>query len=237
MNYKITNIKKKQSDILLIIFTSHGHNKKKNKYPFSFFTYFDNLNVNKLFIREKEKCNWYMNGINNEYNDIISCVDYIKTVINENFTNIKKIFTFGSSSGGFASILFGILLNCEIICASPQTNICLNFEKTLIKNISPLTNCLFNYNFKTKQPTNFEKVNNLKYMDLGLLAKNLNYNKKIYYIVGKYNKQDMYYLRYFINTININSLFIKFLNTNHHVVTSFLTKNEFNKILFNIINK
>tara|TARA_B100000035_G_scaffold305394_1_gene306182 strand:+ start:29 stop:742 length:714 start_codon:yes stop_codon:yes gene_type:complete len=237
MNYKITNIKKKQSNTLLIIFTSHGMSKKINKYPFSFFTYFDKLNVNKLFIREKEKCNWYMNGINNEYNNIISCVDYIKTIINENFTNIKKIFTFGLSSGGFAAILFGILLNCQIICASPQTNICLNFEKRLIKNISPLTNYLFNYNLKTKQLTNFEKVNNLKYMDLGLLAKNLNYNKKIYYIVGKYNKQDMYYLRYLTSKINTNNLFIRYLNTNHHKITLFLKKDEFNKIIFNIINR
>lgn len=58
----------------------------------------------------------YLKGINNELNSVEKVLEFLKKE-----TLGSKIITVGSSAGGFASVLFGILLNAEyIISFSPQ---------------------------------------------------------------------------------------------------------------------
>ena len=71
-----------------------------------------------IFVRDLKK-SWYLYGINDKYNDVPSLAEYLK-----NLTSGYEIITLGSSAGGFAAILFGILLKADrIYCFSGQFNI------------------------------------------------------------------------------------------------------------------
>ena len=62
-----------------------------------------------IFIRDLQQ-KWYSKGINNEINSIESLLEFLKQE-----TKGYKIITMGSSAGGYAATLFGILLNAECI--------------------------------------------------------------------------------------------------------------------------
>ncbi|MBN2779202.1 MAG: hypothetical protein JXR36_16340 [Bacteroidales bacterium] len=62
-----------------------------------------------IFLRDIKK-QWYLTGINSEINSIEKLKNFL---IKE--TNGYKIITIGSSAGGFAAVLFGSMLNAEIV--------------------------------------------------------------------------------------------------------------------------
>lgn len=62
-----------------------------------------------IFLRDISKQH-YLNGINNEINSSDKLLEFLKRE-----TEGSKIITIGASSGGFAAVLFGILLNAEYI--------------------------------------------------------------------------------------------------------------------------
>ena len=62
-----------------------------------------------IFIRDIQK-QWYLNGINSELNSIEKVVSFLNKE-----TLGYKVITLGSSSGGFAAVLFGSFLNAEKI--------------------------------------------------------------------------------------------------------------------------
>jgi hypothetical protein len=76
------------------------------------YDYLTKNNYNVIFFRDLQY-NWYINGISNITFDIEDTVNYLKELILniKKIININKIIIIGEYSGGFASILFGCLLN------------------------------------------------------------------------------------------------------------------------------
>jgi len=73
-------------------------------------------NYDKLFIRDLHKT-WYSTGVGDITNNVEENVSLLKDLIK----NYDKIITIGQGSGGYASILYGNLLNVDkVIAFSPQ---------------------------------------------------------------------------------------------------------------------
>lgn len=108
---------------------------KRNRFP----------NAGKhIFIRDIRK-QWYIGGINNALDTPLKMMNFLK-----NETHGYKVYTLGSSAGGYAAILFGSMLKASRVYAF---NAQLNLEVTM-KSSKPLTDpILFNtvenkeYNF------------------------------------------------------------------------------------------
>jgi hypothetical protein len=112
----------------------------------------------KLFLQD-DTSRWYLYGINGISNNIIETKNYIQKKIKK----YKNITFIGTSSGGYAAILFGSLLNInKVISFIPQTNLNVIKRKNIIND------------------------NNKKYIDL---KKFINNNTK-YFLIGKYSNND-----------------------------------------------
>jgi len=112
------------SDTLLVTFAGFG---SKGSLPtFVFYNFLKQYsNIDKLFIRDI-KCNYYINGLKNETKNFEETLELYKYLINKK--KYKKIIGLGCSSGGYACILYGHLLNfTKLFIFSPQTVI--NDEK------------------------------------------------------------------------------------------------------------
>lgn len=62
-----------------------------------------------IFIRDINKC-WYTKGVSNDLNSVEKIFEFLKREVGN-----KKLITVGSSSGGYAACLFGMLLKAEYI--------------------------------------------------------------------------------------------------------------------------
>ncbi|MGS0466416.1 hypothetical protein ACU8V3_04030 [Cobetia marina] len=90
-----------------------------------------NSDNNFIFLKDFWQC-WYQKGLLGVADGIDSTVEYIKNIL-PNTT--KRIICIGTSSGGFAAILFSELLKAEIsVSFSPQTYI---DRKTFVRFRSP----------------------------------------------------------------------------------------------------
>ena len=113
-------------------------------------------NCDKLFYLDKTS-RFYINGIQTISKSIEETTQYISSKIKD----YKKVCFIGTSAGGYASILYGSLLNIDYVLAfKPQTNL------EIIKNI-------------------FDK-DNIKYINL----KNYINNKTKYKLIGNKNITD-----------------------------------------------
>ena len=87
--------------------------------PFEFFNFLTNNfpDTDKLFYIDK-KCNHYHKGIEGISKDVPETVEYLKSKIK----GYRQVIFMGLSAGGYASILFGSLLNVtNVIAFIPQT--------------------------------------------------------------------------------------------------------------------
>lgn len=167
-NYEIIYNEKAEKKTAIIYFSSNGiyfpnteeEFKKtvlnKNRYEWK-----KNLipNCHKhIFIRDIRK-QWYLNGINREINSLESLEDFLK----KETAGYDEIITTGSSSGGFASVLFGIKLNtAKIFSFNGQ------FDIGYLLNEA---DC------ETKNPIIFQRANDLevkKYFNLEKYIKEFN---------------------------------------------------------------
>lgn len=114
-----------------------------------------------IFIRDLRH-KWYAEGINKEINSIESMLEFLKQE-----TKGSKIITLGSSAGGYAAVLFGILLNAEHIFSFsgqfviPEVN---NNYSSLIDLISTSNIPIF-YLYPNKNIKDIEQFNLVKDFD------------------------------------------------------------------------
>ena len=86
--------------------------------PAEFLKTFTAKNINTLFLKDFQQC-WYQQGLLGLSNNILETVEIIKKQIPP---HQEKTYTIGTSAGGFAAILFGVLLGVDkIIAFGPQT--------------------------------------------------------------------------------------------------------------------
>jgi hypothetical protein len=89
--------------------------------PFEFFKLTDDLQVNKIFLRDLDQ-SFYHSGLLGISEDIDGTVAFLKQKIDE--SGADKVVLFGNSMGGYAALLFGILLGADTVHAVvPQTYI------------------------------------------------------------------------------------------------------------------
>ena len=114
-SYKVNVV---NSDTLVISFA--GHDRIFGGIPrFEFVNFMDAhfKNISRHFYLDKH-LNSYHQGIHEITNNIDETVDYLRTEI----ANYKNVICLGVSSGGYAAILFGSLLNVKYVLAFiPQT--------------------------------------------------------------------------------------------------------------------
>lgn len=98
---------------LIIVFSSVNSN------GFSFSKQFSDLSINKVFVRDKLDA-WYQKGTGSYTTSVEGLAGKLSEIIAS--TQPSRTLTFGTSMGGYASILFGNLINVDaVIASSPQT--------------------------------------------------------------------------------------------------------------------
>jgi hypothetical protein len=124
---------------------------------FEFFKSLENLDCDKIFIRDFNQA-WYHKGIDKDQSSINETVLYLK----EKCKGYKKVCFLGNSMGGYASILFGVLVEVDTILAfSPQTFIDrFNRLKYLDRRWKKQIQSIYSSN--AKQPTFFDLKKVLK---------------------------------------------------------------------------
>ena len=85
-----------------------------------------------IFIRDIQK-QWYLNGINSELNSIEKIFEFLKIE-----TKGYKVITLGSSSGGYAAVLFGSFLNAEKILSFNGQFQILDLLKNSCEEVDPI---------------------------------------------------------------------------------------------------
>ncbi|WP_456376514.1 hypothetical protein [Lutibacter sp.] len=147
-----------------------------------------------IFIRDIQK-QWYLHGINNKINSVEKLVYFL---IKE--TEGYKVITLGSSSGGFASVLFGSFLNAEKVLSFNGQFQVLDLLKTSSEVIDPIV---------------FREKNNLsinKYFSIKKFIKN---PARIYYFFSNKSDWDITNKKHIedVNALNI----ISFTTSNHGI--------------------
>ena len=107
------------SEVLLIVFASRNDDRANTQFQFR--KLLSQVNIKKIFVRDVHDA-WYNKGLKNIVDSIEGIAEYLKEQIEQ--IKPKKLITLGSSSGGYAALLFGYLLNADkSIAFSPQTKI------------------------------------------------------------------------------------------------------------------
>lgn len=89
--------------------------------PFEFYRLTKNLNVNKIYLRDLSQT-WYHSGLPGISNSIDETTSFLKRSIHA--SDVTTVVVMGNSMGGYAAILFGVLIHADIIHAfSPPTSI------------------------------------------------------------------------------------------------------------------
>jgi len=107
---------KTNSKFLFIVFGGVA-NKVAGERPLVFINYLKNAGYDVIFLRDFEK-SWYHLGVNTAGGNIDEVAEFLKKTAKEYGT----VITWGNSMGGYASILFGSLINADMCFAFvPQT--------------------------------------------------------------------------------------------------------------------
>jgi hypothetical protein len=94
--------------------------------PFEFFRLTEDLPVGKVFIRDHDQA-WYQFGVRGLGDDPASACAALRATLDDH--GVRRVVTFGNSAGGFAAILFGVLLGAaEIHAFAPQTSMTRGFR-------------------------------------------------------------------------------------------------------------
>ena len=84
--------------------------------PFEFFRSLSELDVKTAFLRDHEEA-WYHKGVRGVGSDI----DSVATYVHDLATRAEDAVMIGNSAGGYAALMFGALLGCEVHALNPQT--------------------------------------------------------------------------------------------------------------------
>ncbi len=87
--------------------------------PYEFFNITKDIHVNKIFLRDLKQL-WYHAGLPGLTDSVVSTANYLKDRIAE--SEAGKVVVFGTSMGGYAALLFGILIGADEVHAfAPNT--------------------------------------------------------------------------------------------------------------------
>lgn len=184
---------------------------------FEFYSSSKIINENKIFIRDFDQC-WYQKGLPGIGNDIFSIFNYLKATINA--MEPQKVYFVGNSMGGYAAILFSILVGSgEAIAFSPQTFLTDKLRKQYddnrwsqhIKRIYELPNIIE------------------EYLDIRKLMSMKNNQNKISIFVATDNRKDEIHANHLCDFPHVNVY--KFKEGGHNVVKFLRDQGKLSTIL------
>jgi len=183
--------------------------------PFEFFNFTADLDVNKIYIRDLSQT-WYHAGIYGITEDIDETAAFLKKIINE--SGSERVVVFGNSMGGYAAILFGVLIRADIVHAFvPQT-----FINNLFYVISR-DKLLFTQN-------NFP----CEYFDLKEVIQNHNSLPDINIYYDEFSEMDRIHAMH-LSTLN-NVKLHQYRDGQHSLVRLLRDSGELNKIIVSSLN-
>lgn len=185
----------KKSNELIIVFTARD---TKGSGKFDFFNSLNNYEHNKFFFRDVSN-KWYLYGVNEISSTHLGFVKYLQNFINKN--KITNIITIGSSAGGFAAILYGMILKAnKVIAFSPQT-------------------CITNAFLKDNQDDRWIELLSFEPVEQMDTAHFLNKDTELYLYSCK-NKYDMLHAKYLLS--KHNKTYHKTCKCEQHSVSKYL---------------
>lgn len=110
------------ADALLVVFSGHFANlaERGAEIPFEFRRFLSRhpLSIHLLFLRDPTMT-WYLDGIEGVGNTVDEIASFISR--ERELLAVPSLFTLGSSMGGFAALLFGHILQADVVLAfGPQ---------------------------------------------------------------------------------------------------------------------
>lgn len=193
LNNELTSVLMKlepSSQTLLVCF---GGIKGELPIPvFEFLNSLDKYTINKIFLRDFRQV-WYHQGLLNISSNSEETLSYLKKKITE--INAKRVIFLGNSSGGYAAILYGCLLNVNHVLAfSPQTF------------VNKLTRFFKRDQRWQSQISTMYDIKNLdkKILNLCDLLNSTKYNTTVNIYYGKNNKLDSKHAMFLRKCNNIN---------------------------------
>lgn len=214
----LCDIKKDKRFPLIIVFGGLYGNIGHNIYEFKSFLQ-SNFDIHFIFVKDRSQ-SWYTNGVYGVGNNIDEVVRHLSNKIKK--IKYTKIITTGMSMGGYASLLFGKLLNAEnIISFSPQIFI---DDKSRKKYKD------FRYNKEISKIINLKKK---KYKNL-LLEDFSSVKSNILLVVPENTKIDILHVNLF-NKKNKSSRILVIKNQTHTSLMKYLRDND--NYLYRIFKK
>lgn len=210
------------SDTLIVTFAGMGW--KKSIPTFIFHNFLTPYTVDKLFLRDI-KMRYYLTGLKHCTDNFEQTVEFIKNMTIDK--GYKKIIAIGCSSGGYAAILYGNLLNfTKIIAFNPQT--VLNDKKeSLIGDIynAPKT-CRWLRNLH-KEDANYQKT--LDLMNYSPFSSEID----IHYSVGGNKGIDRNHALYLASDLKCN--IHEHPGNDHMIALSLRDNGKLKDIIINVI--
>lgn len=108
-----------ESESATLLLAFGGMNQRIGIPPFEFFSLAGDIPVKRLFVRDLRQA-WYHRGIPGSGHDLMSVAGLLSEMIAEQ--DVARLVVAGGSAGGYASLLFGTLLDADVVLSfSPQT--------------------------------------------------------------------------------------------------------------------
>ena len=126
---------------------------------FEFFNSIASIDCDKIYLRDFRQA-WYQLGVDDTINDPDKLHDFLNDSIKAN--NYKSVCFLGNSMGGYAAMLFGMMLGIpQVIAFSPQSFIdrwhrLIYFDRRWKKEIDPI------HSFETNRPDYFDLRRSLR---------------------------------------------------------------------------
>jgi len=171
-------------------------------------------NYNQYFFRDKNQ-SWYHHGLEGIANNIDEFIENLKLIT----TSYDKVIFIGNSMGGYAAVLFGVLLKVDkIIAFSPQTF------------IDKYRRIFYQDNRWSKQINKVYKLNtNSQYFNLKKVMKNSNYDSKIKIFYSSSDRLDEIHVNRIKKLKNVKVLSYKV--GGHNLVRELRGNNTLSQIL------
>ncbi len=190
-----------ESDTMLIsfaVFPAPG-----GKSAFDFIRSTNPVKVKKLFLRDPHMM-WYQKGSPGMGDDVPGVLAFLKNAIAKE--RIRRVVTIGNSGGGFAAILFGVLLGADEIHAfNPPTRLRIPDDTSAPDHLAALVT---------------EKGDDIPWLDLrGVMRQHLRPGTKVYIHYSRGESRDKRHAKYLTEFPNVRLFEYPFVS--HHVARFF----------------
>jgi len=200
-----------QSNLLLVAFGA-PRPLDQEETLFDFMGVTSDIPAKRLFLGDPRQC-WYHRGIPGIGDSIDSIVRHIRNICAQE--NIKRVVTVGSSGGGYAAILIGILINAdEVVAFSPVSKLLDRTDTIFPDTLVELQNRIGKDNL---------------YLDPYRLNQEVKPKTRINILYGANNRKDTRHAKYLGRLENVRLVGFPFFS--HHLSYFLAKQGELDRLL------